>query len=108
MSGAGIGFWWDEFQQVFDFAIQNSTNSGQNIDIQPGNVVVTVVVDLGALHFCTVAELVFADAGLFDQRIQFDVNGSVFLHGTASCVEKCRKNPVDISSLYKLDWKYKL
>ena len=70
----------NEFQKILDPAIQNGTDPCQYIDIQSGDFVVAIVIDLGTLYFSTVAELVLTDTGLLDQLVEFDSNGSVVLH----------------------------
>ena len=73
-----------EFQKIANFAFQNGADAGQNIDVQSGDVVVTVVVDLRTLHFCPVTEFVLADTCFLDQFIQFDTNGSILFHTVTS------------------------
>ena len=82
----------DELQKIADLTIKDSANSSQDVDIQTGDFVVTIIVDLSPLHFRAVAQFVFADTGFLDQFIQFDTNGSVFFHFVypyPSNVEKC-------------------
>ena len=99
---------WDEFQKIADLTVQYRTDTGKYVYVQTGNVVVAVVVNLGALHFCFVAQLVFTDTCFLDQLIQFDANCSVFFHSKCHLyVENGRTVPVDIDSVYKLDLKYK-
>ena len=70
----------DEFQQVSYFTLQNGADPGQDIDIQTGDLVVAVVVQLCALEFRPLAELVFADAAFLDQRVEPDFHRSEFFH----------------------------
>ena len=79
-----------EFQKVANLAIQNGANPCKNINVQSSDVIVSVVIDLGTLHFGPVAEFVLADAGFFDQLVQSDSDGSVLFHCFSSVlVEKC-------------------
>ena len=73
-------FGGNEFQKVLDAAIQNPADSGQNINVQPGDFVVAVVIDLGALHLCPVAEFVLANASFLNQFSKLNSNGTVVLH----------------------------
>jgi hypothetical protein len=74
------GFRGHKFQKVLDFAIQDGTDSGKHINIQTRNLVVAIMIDLGSLHLSPVAELILADAGFLNQFVEFDANGTVFLH----------------------------
>lgn len=64
-------------QQVAYAAVEYGAEAGQDIDIQAGYGIAAVIVDLRPLHFCAVAQLVFAEAGLFDELVQFDPDRSV-------------------------------
>ena len=103
-------FGWDKFQQIANFTIENRADSRQHINVKTSNFVVAVMIDLSPLHFCAMTQLILADTGFLDQFIQFDTNGSVFFHYVypyPSNVAKCRMILFDISSVYKLDLKYK-
>ena len=69
----------DKFQQITDLAIQHRADSGKNIDIKSCDLIIAIIVDLCALHFRSVTQLVFADAGSLDQFVQLNSNGTVFV-----------------------------
>ena len=88
LPSGSLGFRGNEFQEVFNAAIQDRADSGENINVQPCDFVVAIVVDLGALHFSTMAELVLTDACLLNQFIQLNSNGTVFLHAVTPLSSK--------------------
>ncbi len=55
----------DKFRQITDSAMQDSAKAGEHVNIQPGNVVSAIVVELRSLHFCTPAQFVFTDSSFF-------------------------------------------
>ena len=71
---------WNKFQKVLNAAFQHRADSGEDIDVQPGDLVVAVMIDLGTLHLGPMAELVLADPGLLDQLVEFDSDCTVVLH----------------------------
>ena len=79
----------NEFQKIADLTIENSTNTGQHINIKTCNFVVAIMIDLCPLHFCPVTQPVFTDAGFADQYIQFDTNRSVRFHCVHLCQTSC-------------------
>ena len=60
--------------------MQDGAEPREHVDIQTGYSVVAVIVDLCALHFGSVAQLVLAEARVLKQIVQLDPDGSVFLH----------------------------
>lgn len=48
-------------RQVSNLTVQHGADAGQNVCVQPGDITTAVVVDLIALHFYPVTELVLAD-----------------------------------------------
>ena len=81
----------NKFQKVTDLAVQYRTDTGKNVRIQSGNIVVAVMVDLRTLHLRPVTQLVFTDACFFDQFIQLNADSSILLPQILNhFVEKCR------------------
>ena len=57
---------WDELQEILYSAIKNRAYSRQDVDIQSCYSIIAVIIDLWALHFCLMAQLVLAYALFFN------------------------------------------
>lgn len=77
-----------KLQKITNFALKDRTQSSQNVNIQSCDLVVTIVIDLSALHFCTMAQFILADASIFNQFVQIDTNCSILCHTRYTCT--CR------------------
>lgn len=84
-----LRFRGNKFQKILDPAVQDCADSGKDIDVQPCDLVVAIVIDLGTLHLGTVAEFVFTDSGLADQLIEFDSYGTVIFHAITPLSSNC-------------------
>lgn len=84
-------FWRNIFKKLVKRAFKHGANAGQNIDVQPGHFIAAITVDLRALHFRAMAQLIFADAFRLNQFVQFDSNCAVICHISASFVLFCGK-----------------
>ena len=69
----------NKLQQVTNTAIQNGAQSGQYVGVQPRYGALAIVIELGALHFGTMGEFVFADTSLGDQFCHLDFNMAILL-----------------------------
>ena len=74
-----------KFQKITYLTFQDRAKTSQHINVQPGYIVVAVVVDLRPLHLRTVTELVFTQAAVLNQFCQIDFNCSISLHKDTPC-----------------------
>lgn len=79
MSWQSIFVSGNKFQQILDPAIECGAQPGQDCSIQPGDFVFAILIDLGALHFRAVGELVFTDMVGRNKAGEFDLDAAVSL-----------------------------
>ena len=68
-----------KLKHILDFAVQNGTNSCKHVRIKTGDIVLAIIIYLRPLHFCFMAQLVFADSCLFYQLVELNFYSSVFV-----------------------------
>ena len=70
----------NKLQKIADIAFQHCAKTRKHVDVQAGDPVVAVVVQLCPLHLSPLAELVFADPLLFYDLSQVDFHSAKPLH----------------------------
>lgn len=74
----------NKLQKIADIAFQHCAEPCQHVNVQAGDPVVAVVVQLCPLHLSPLTELVFADALLFDHTCKIDTNCAKPIHAHPS------------------------